>query len=311
MASPRRLRRRNAALVTAAALIGLTILTSCVTPTPPPAPTRLPAGRYTSMVFSDAQLTRTTNVVFGGGPDLVTGAPVTLTLDTYAPSTAADPQPTGRPAIVWLYGGGFAGGRKEDVGGTASEYARRGYVTIAPNYRVDPGNDCQAVQHGTTTDITRCAAAIWGAQHDAQAAVRWVRAHAAQLGVDPNKIAAGGFSAGAITALNLAYHADDPGTSGNPGYSSRVSAAVAASGCEEDPTVIGLWDAPVSIIASHDDPAVFYSCTAQTVATARAAGLVADLHDYPGALHAGDLYLAHKATTDAQWATFLTTWLKL
>lgn len=270
-----------------------------------------PPARYHQTVFTPTQIATATDVAFGTGPDLRTGEPVELALDVYQPDPAIDPQPTGRPAIVWLYGGGFQTGSKRAVADVAAAYAQQGYVTVAPTYRVDPGNDCQAIQHGSGGDPSRCQAAILAAQHDAQAAVRWVRAHATELGVDPDRIAAGGFSAGAITAARLAYRADDPGTSGNPGYDSSVRAALAASGCEYQPAAIGPGDAPVSIIASHDDKAVLYPCVEATVRAARAAGVVVDLHDYPGSLHAKALYQAHQADTDAQWSSFLTDHLDL
>lgn len=278
-------------------------------PTAPTSPE--PTGRYRQPVFAPAQIATSTNVVYGSGPDLRSGQPVDLALDVFQPDPTADPRPAGRPAIVWLYGGGFRTGSKEAVADVARAYAQRGYVTVTPDYRLDPGNDCQAIQHGGGTDQSRCQAAILAAQHDAQAAVRWVRAHADELGVDPTKIAAGGFSAGAITAVNLAYRAEDPGTSGSAGFDSSVQAAVAASGCEYQTAAIGPGDAPVSIIASHDDKAVFYSCVDATVNAARAAGLTIELHDYPGSTHAKALYQEHQADTDAEWATFLTTHLEL
>ena len=75
-----------------------------------------------------------------------------------------------------------------------------------------------------------CQAAAVDAQHDAQAAVRWLRAHAAQYGVDPDRIAIGGGSAGADVALLVGAHSEDPGTSGTPGESSKVGGVVSISG---------------------------------------------------------------------------------
>jgi poly(3-hydroxybutyrate) depolymerase len=78
-------------------------------------------------------------------------------------------------------------------------------VTTSIDYRLRSGNLGQAI-----TD----------AQHDAQAAVRWLRRHADQYRIDPERIAIGGTSAGAITALYVGNHAEDPGTSGNPEFRS-------------------------------------------------------------------------------------------
>jgi predicted esterase len=155
------------------------------------------------------------------------------------------------------------------------------------------------------------------AQRDAQAAVRWIRAHAAQYGVDPNKIAVGGFSAGAITAANLAYRGNDVGATryfagDNLSIAgSRVQAAIGASGCLYSPSGgpladIGPGDAPISFIHSQLDAAVPYECAAATVTTARARGLVAELTSYCGQNgHAEALYRQHQAATDEQWTTFL------
>ena len=73
-------------------------------------------------------------------------------------------------------------------------------------------------------------AAARDAQHDMQAAVRYARAHADELGIDPDKIAVGGSSAGGIIALMTAFNEATPGNSGNPGYPSGVAAAVSHAG---------------------------------------------------------------------------------
>ena len=77
-----------------------------------------------------------------------------------------------------------------------------------------------------------------------QAAVRWVRANAAARRLDPDRIATGGFSAGATMSVATAYNSDDPGNSGNPGYSSRVTAA------------IGTGTLNVPLVDIHPDPLV-------------------------------------------------------
>jgi predicted esterase len=244
-----------------------------------------------------------------------------------------------RPAIVWLHGGGFAVGIDSMYGlanGTGKEYAQRGYVGFSVEYRTDttligtqsgtqrPPSLCQWVQDNPNPNDPvwlarrdQCKRNILAAQHDALAAVRWIRQHASQYGIDPNKIAIGGFSAGAVTASNAAYQSDDVGTvtyfTGDdlsPALS-KPQAAFGASGCTytEDgsaPATIGSGDAPVSFIHSKFDQAVPYSCAALTVTTARAQGLVAELTSYcTESGHAEKLYTAHKAATDTQWTTFL------
>ena len=245
---------------------------------------------------------------------------------------------TNRPAIVWLHGGGFTVGIDSMYGladGVGKEYAQRGYVSFSAEYRTDTtllgkvGDQrrprlCQYVQDHQDPGNpqweslkAQCLRNIQTAQRDVQAAVRWIRAHAAQYGVDPDKIAVGGFSAGAVTAANLAYRSYDVG--GTRYFAgddlsvahSRVQAAIGASGCLYSPTGgpltdIGSSDAPISFIQSRFDASVPYDCAAATVTTARAKGLVAELTSYcleNG--HAMNLYRQHQAATDAQWTTFL------
>lgn len=261
---------------------------------------------------------------------------------------AADPNNgvKDRPAIIWIHGGGFAVGLESMYAladGTAREYAERGYVTFSVEYRIDttlvgdggaggrPASLCQWVQDneapGNPTWEARraqCMRNIIAAQRDAQGAVRWLRAHAADFDVDPDKIAVGGFSAGAVTAINMAYRAEDVGTNryfvGDDVSvaRSRIQAALSASGClypEEHGgplTRIGAGDAPTSAIASEHDRAVPYECVAATTATARSKGLVAELTSYcDDDGHAAGLYRQHKEATDAQWTTFLARELEL
>ncbi|MBA3281965.1 MAG: alpha/beta hydrolase [Acidimicrobiia bacterium] len=249
-----------------------------------------------------------------------------------------------RPAIIWLHGGGFAVGIDSMhalAEGTAKEYAQRGYVGFSVEYRTDttlkgeagasgrPPSLCQWVQDNEDpTDpewvaaYEQCKGNIIAAQRDVQGAVRYIRKNADKFGIDPNKIAVGGFSAGAVTALNLAYRSEDVGD--NRYFSgddlsvskSKIQGALAASGCyrtpEEGTTEIGSGDAPASQIASKFDGAVPYECVAEGAVTARRAGLVAELTSYCNeSTHAAALYRKYKAATDEQWTTFLARQLKL
>lgn len=248
---------------------------------------------------------------------------------------------TGRPAIIWIHGGGFAVGIDSmwDLANhTAKEYAKRGYVGFSIEYRIDttligssvagrPPSLCQWVQDnrppvGTddpvwTARAAQCARNLLAAQHDALASVRWLRQHAAEYGVDPDRIAVAGFSAGAVTAANTAYQSDDvgdvtyfPGDSLSPA-ASKPAAAFGASGCVPTPdgtppTTIGAGDAPFAMIQSINDGAVEYSCVRNTIAAARAAGLVAELTSYCAESgHAAGLYRVHPAATDLLWTNFL------
>ena len=272
-------------------------------------------ARYVTPIFSS--VSSTLDVRYATAPALVTGIPVDLKLDVYEPTGDTV---GGRPAIIWVHGGGFRVGDKSATSDVAIAYAKRGYVTFSINYRLDPGNKCQAVQDGKITDPTqlaietaRCEAAILAAQHDAQAAVRYVRAHAADYDIDAEGIAMGGFSAGAVTALHVAYRSDDPGDVGDyDGVDSRIQAALAASGCNYLPDSVGAGDAPVFLLHAQFDQAVPFACAQDVANRAHAAGLVAETMFFFGEpTHAKDLYDKYQHQVDQRWTAFLVAQLGL
>lgn len=129
-----------------------------------------------------------------------------LLLDLYLPKKIEKPV----PALIFIHGGGWQGGDKKDYAVYAIDYAAKGYVAVSINYRL------------------RQDALFPAAVEDCKCAVRWMRANAKQYGVDPDKIAVIGGSAGGHLSLMLGY-CDDPaleGNGGNPGVSSRVQAVV-------------------------------------------------------------------------------------
>ena len=272
-------------------------------------------GRYTDLVFDG--VTVQSDLAYATAPDLLSGAEVELHLDVYQPKgdSLAD-----RPAIVWVHGGGFKLGTKESLREVATDWARRGYVTISVEYRLDPGNRCQDVQDlkiseagGLSAERERCMAAIDAAQHDTQAAIRWLRAHADEFAIDPDLIAIGGFSAGAVTAVNVATQADDPGDVGDDlDQPSGVAAALVASGCSFDPETIDAGDSPMYLIASEHDQAVPFLCTKATekLATSRGVEVLTDYHMGEGT-HAKGLYTKYQAEVDEAWAAFLVDQLGL
>jgi len=244
-----------------------------------------------------------------------------LFLDVIMPNPAIDAE-TGRPGMVWIHGGGFKSGDKSGATIRATEWARRGYVVANINYRLDQDNRCQAIQDGVDVppaEVQQCADAIFAAQHDAQAAVRWLRAHAAELDLDPTRIAVMGSSAGAVTAVNVAYNAHDPGTSNDLPGPSDVGAAAALSGAAYPGIAdIGPGDAPVIYAHCTNDQAVDWTITEAGIEAARAAGLVVDVLVWsppedcqPGEIHAVDLLKAHEAEIDLRFAQFLYTHLHL
>lgn len=86
--------------------------------------------------------------------------------------------------IVFFFGGGWIGGARSQFYQHCRYLASRGMVAMSAEYRV-------AERHGTTP--FDCVA-------DGKSAMRWIRLHAAELGIDPGKLAAGGASAGGHVA---------------------------------------------------------------------------------------------------------------
>ena len=93
-----------------------------------------------------------------------------------------------RPAIVFFFGGGWVGGTPRQFFEHCQHLASRGMVAMSAEYRVKS-------RHQTTP---------FECVEDGKSAVRWIRAHATELGIDPKRIAAGGGSAGGHVAASTA-----------------------------------------------------------------------------------------------------------
>ena len=132
-----------------------------------------------------------------------------LLLDVIKPKAAAEGK---RPVIVWIHGGGWQNGNKNSGLARLGGWVAQGdYVGISVGYRLS-------------------GVATWPAQiHDCKAAIRWVRANAERLGIDPEKIGVWGSSAGGHLVALLGTSGDVKeleGSNGTPGVSSRVACVV-------------------------------------------------------------------------------------
>lgn len=148
------------------------------------------------------RVTIVTDVAFG------TGGGRDLRCDVYTPPGGAERA----PCVILVHGGGWREGDRTQLRGYGILLGRQGYVCVAPEYRLTPESP-------------------WPAQiHDVNAAIRWTRANADQLGIDPGRIALEGNSAGAHLAL-LAAGAPDVdayvGEGGNAGVDTSVAALIA------------------------------------------------------------------------------------
>jgi acetyl esterase/lipase len=118
-----------------------------------------------------------------------------------------------RPGVLFIHGGGFTGGDKAEYrsASVSADLARAGYVVVSCNYvlgaKDKPG--------------------VWPRNiADCRDAVRWMRANADALGLDPDRIAVAGGSAGGYLALMVGLSDDKTGPGGDP--ASKVSAKVSA-----------------------------------------------------------------------------------
>jgi acetyl esterase/lipase len=235
------------------------------------------------------------DVVFGRGGD------VELRADVYHPTG-----PSLRTAIIQLHGGGFTRGAKESIAANCRAFAERGYTSIAAQYRLAPD-------------------ARWPAQaHDAKAAIRWTRANAERLNIDPDKIAIAGYSAGAMLALVVAGSsgvAALEGDGGNSDVSSDVAACIAYYGSAERRRPASGDDALMGPDATDDDyrsastvsyastavPTIFLHSTGDTTIpfeastrlfeAYRAAGVPVEMHIFDGLSHVFDRHPEFLAPT--------------
>lgn len=127
-----------------------------------------------------------------------------LKLDVYAPENKSK----NRPAFLFIHGGGFYGGSKKQpqVVKWARYFASRGWVFVSIDYRVrDDYGTVPNKWAGFSTKIPGARPgqvnAIYPAQRDAKAALRWLVSYAGAWGINKDFITVGGGSAGAITAI--------------------------------------------------------------------------------------------------------------
>ncbi len=220
-----------------------------------------------------------------------------LKCDLFMPPTPGD----SRPGALVLHGGAWRSGDRRQLRGYGIQLARFGFVTVCSEYRLS-------------------GEAPWPAQiHDAKAALRWMRANAAELGLDAARIAVTGNSAGAHLALMIGATPNEPrfeGDSGNAGVDTTCSAVIAIypptrlkSGADIDGAVTALFGgtadadtesaaSPISHVRPDFPPTLLIHGNADTTVPVGASlsmykaladqGAAVELHVYQGAPHAFD-----------------------
>jgi acetyl esterase/lipase len=239
--------------------------------------------RYRDPVFRDTTVQR--DVPYGEHVD-PDGTRTPLLMDLYQP---AGDTATGRPALVLIHGGGYYEGDKSDLARAAELYARHGYVVADIDYRLHPEiEDLQKQTNGgalTAEQAQVLLAAFDGAVSDSRQAVSYLRAHAAELRIDPARIATMGWSAGGSTSLGHLLQRAESG--GGP----DVAAAVIASGSIGGPLVgqVATSPPPALVIAYAEDSANSANPPAKLCALLESAGGVCVLHLRDGQGHEVDL----------------------
>ncbi|MBP7478142.1 MAG: carboxylesterase family protein [Chitinophagales bacterium] len=172
-----------------------------------------------------------------------------------------------RPCLVFCFGGSFVSGdkRSPELVYLANEFAKKGYVCISIDYRLDNSFNL-LVEESMTKAVVR-------AIQDGRASLRYLNKYSDSLGIDTNQIFIGGTSAGGILALNLTFMDQGDklpanwlnwansiggleGNSGNVGYSSKVKGAFAFAGALGDTAFLNEMDYPVYMCHSTNDATV-------------------------------------------------------
>ncbi len=225
----------------------------------------------------------------GGGRD--------LRCDVFTPPGGV---PRGATGVVIVHGGGWREGDRSQLRGYGIRLARTGVVCAAIEYRLLPESP-------------------WPAQiQDVKAAIRWMRANADALGVDPDRIAITGNSAGghlSLLAAGTPGLAAFEGDGGNPGVSTAVAAAVAFYPVTDfagpgsatfdflfaghaDATTAAREGSPLTHVSAEFPPALLIHGTADAVVpdaqstsmydALRAAGVPVDMHLFADQPHGFD-----------------------
>ncbi len=223
------------------------------------------SDRYDKEVFTNYGSSM--DVTYGQAKNFY-GSNQVLKMDIYQPSGDTIPM---RPLIIWVHGGSFIGGDKlngSDVVDLARKFSKRGYVTASINYRL---------YYFPLNDEVQAKKAVMRAVQDLKAAVRFFRKDAYSTNtykIDTNNIFVGGSSAGAFTAMHMAYLDTDSefaseidttglggleGNSGNPGYLSTAKAVINLCGALGGAKYLTYGDEPLVSMHGTADGTVPYA----------------------------------------------------
>lgn len=207
-------------------------------------------------------------------------------LDLYRPQAWRDGQAS-LPIIVFLYGGSWKEGDRKGYAFAARAFADAGFLVAVPDYRLVPEVRFPAFLE------------------DSAAAVRWVRANAARLGGDPDRVVLVGHSAGAYNAAMLALDdrwlgKDRQAVRGFVGLAGPydflpldTTVTIDAFGQERDPkstqpiTFASAGDPPALLLHGARDTTVYPRNSERLASLLRAAGVDAQAKLYSDVGHVG------------------------
>jgi para-nitrobenzyl esterase len=225
-------------------------------------------GRYETEIFEQISLTEVEYTDVHNWSASNSG----LDMDIYQP---VGDEFTERPVLIFAHGGSFYAGDKDspDMVALCESFAKRGYVTASIQYRL--------TNQLSLLDSNAMIQTVFNAISDMKSSVRYFRKdfeiNNNSLKIDTSQIFVGGYSAGAILAVNLGFFNNEDeipaylqpivtnaggieGNSGNDGYSSRVSAIINLAGAVYLPSFIDSSDIPIVSIHAVDDETVAYDC---------------------------------------------------
>lgn len=151
-------------------------------------------SRYSNITyFSKSQIDSLKNVSYGKAINFM-GVLQDLKMDIYFPNAKIDTQQH-RPLILLIHGGGFTGGKRENMTYQTKELSKRGFVVATISYRLGYNSKVfGSIQK-----------AVYRAQQDANKALQYLASQKETLRIDTSQVFIGGSSAGAITSLSTCY----------------------------------------------------------------------------------------------------------
>ncbi len=201
--------------------------------------------RYKDILFSSVSTTN--NIQFGSSLSIA-GSNSPLYLDFYEPTNDTLIL---RPLVICIHGGSLTVGARSEMGTFCTDLAKRGYASATIDYRVGIESP---------KGVKTISEALLRGVQDTKAAVRFFRSKAADYGIDTSRIYLEGSSAGSMIAVHYAYWNEDEipsdinqskwgdieGTSGSPGFSTKINGIINYCGAILNPKWINSGEVPVA-----------------------------------------------------------------